>query len=69
MEKILKIRKIIFIVFFTIFIFGAVLIGFYSNGWQLDLKTFRFEKTGAIFYSPVIHFAEQLGQYRGTQSR
>jgi len=27
------------------------------------------EKTGAIFYSPVIHFAEQLGQYRGTQSR
>jgi len=44
-------------------------------GWQIkrdfnDLDNYNansLEKVGAILYSPVIHFAEQLGQYRGTK--
>jgi len=53
MEKILRIRKIVFIAFFVIFIIGAVLVGFYSNGWRFDLKSFSFEKTGAIFVETI----------------
>lgn len=30
-------------------------------------KANRFEKLSAMFYSPIIHFAEQWGQYKGTK--
>ena len=49
MEKFLKFRRIIFAFFLIIFVIGAVFIFFYSRGLNFDLKTFRFQKTGAIF--------------------
>ncbi len=49
MNKILKIRRIIFIFFSVLFIAGAIFVAFYSNGWRFNFNTFRFQKTGAIF--------------------
>lgn len=49
MSKILKIRKIIFISFFVLFIVGTIFICAYSRGLIFNPKTFHFQKTGAIF--------------------
>lgn len=49
MEKIFKIRRIIFISFFVFFVVGTIFICAYSRGWIFNPKTFNFQKTGAIF--------------------
>ena len=49
MEKIFKIRRVVFTLFLMLFTIGAVFISFYSRGLSFNLKTFRFQKTGAIF--------------------
>jgi hypothetical protein len=46
-----RVRKIIFLVFFSVFLVGAPLIVLYTAGYRLNLTTFRVQQTGVIALS------------------